>query len=73
MNEVQKINKNAQKIAKDNCEININIEGYKTHLFEKVNRLLKKIKQIKSYQKEINYYINNKEKCKEKINKQLKM
>ena len=69
MNEVQKINKNAQKIAKDNSEINIDIEGYKTHLFEKVNRLLKKIKQIKSYQKEINYYINNKEKCKEKINK----
>ena len=69
LNEVQKINKNAQKIAKDNSEINIDIEGYKTHLFEKVNRLLKKIKQIKSYQKEINYYINNKEKCKEKINK----
>jgi len=69
LNEVKKINKNAQKIAKDNSEINIDIEGYKTHLFEKVNRLLKKIKQIKSYQKEINYYINNKEKCKEKINK----
>ena len=69
LNEVQKINKNAKKISKENSEINIDIEGYKTHLFEKVNRLLNKIKQIKSYQKEINYYITNKDKCKEKINK----
>ena len=69
LNEVQKVNKNAKKIAKDNSEINIDIDAYKKHLFEKVNRLLNKIKQIKSYQKEINYYINNKDKCKEKINK----
>ena len=69
LNEVQKINKNAKIIAKDNSEINIDIEAYRKHLFEKVNRLLSKIKQIKSYQKEINYYITNKDKCKEKINK----
>ena len=69
LNEVQKVNKNAKKIAKENSEINIDIDAYKKHLFEKVNRLLNKIKQIKSYQKEINYYITNKDKCKEKINK----
>ena len=63
------MNKNAKKIAKENSEINIDIDAYKKHLFEKVNRLLNKIKQIKSYQKEINYYITNKDKCKEKINK----
>ena len=72
LNELQKINKNAVQIAKENSNIDIDIERYKTHLFEKINRLLKKIKQIKSYQKEINYYITNKDKCKEKINKAIK-
>ena len=71
LNEVQKNNKNGKKI-KDSNEINIDIEKYKNHLFEKVNRLLNKIKQIKNYQNEINYYINNKNQCKEKINKAIK-
>jgi len=71
LNEVQKNNKNAKKI-KDSNEINIDIEKYKNHLFEKVNRLLNKVKQIKNYQNEINYYINNKNQCKEKINKAIK-
>ena len=71
LNEVQKNNKNIKKIKESN-EINIDIEKYKNHLFEKVNRLLNKIKQIKNYQNEINYYINNKNQCKEKINKAIK-
>lgn len=71
LNEIQKNNKNGKKL-KDKSEINIDIEKYKKHLFEKVNRLLNKIKQIKNYQNEINYYINNKNQCKEKINKAIK-
>ena len=71
LNEIQKNNKNGKKIKNSN-ETNIDIEKYKNHLFEKVNRLLNKIKQIKNYQNEINYYINNKNQCKEKINKAIK-
>ena len=71
LNEVQKNSKNGKKI-KDTNEINIDIEKYKNHLFEKINRFLNKIKQIKNYQNEINNYIKNKNQFKEKLNKSIK-
>ena len=67
VNEVEKINMNRNKANEEKKEININIEEKKNHLAIKINRLINKINQIKSYQKEINYYIKNKDKCKQKI------
>ena len=49
----KKINRNAKKIAKENNEINVDIDAYKTLLFEKVNRLLNKVKQIKVIKKKL--------------------
>ena len=69
LNEVEKINMNRSNVNEEKKEININIDDKKNHLAIKINRLINKIKQIKSYQKEINYYIKNKDKCKQKINK----
>jgi hypothetical protein len=68
VNEVEKINMNRNKANEEKKEINVNIEEKKNHLAIKINRLINKINQIKSYQKEINYYIKNKDKCKQKIN-----
>ena len=67
VNEVEKINMNRNKANEEKKEINVNIEEKKNHLAIKINRLINKINQIKSYQKEINYYIKNKDKCKQKI------
>ena len=67
INEVEKINMNRNKANEEKKEINVNIEEKKNHLAIKINRLINKINQIKSYQKEINYYIKNKDKCKQKI------
>ena len=72
LNEVEKINMNRNKINKEKMQININIEEKKNHLAMTINRLINKINQIKSYQKEINYYIKNKDKCKQKINQAIK-
>ena len=72
LNEVEKINMNRNKINKEKMQIDINIEEKKNHLAMKINRLINKINQIKSYQKEINYYIKNKDKCKQKINQAIK-
>ena len=72
LNEVEKINMNRNKINKEKMQININIEEKKNHLAMKINRLINKINQIKRYQKEINYYITNKDKCKQKINQSIK-
>ena len=72
LNEVEKINMNINKFNEKNKEININIDEKKNHLMIKINRLIDKINQIKSYQKEINYYIKNKDKCKQKINESIK-
>jgi hypothetical protein len=72
LNEVEKINMNRNRINKEKMQININIEEKKNHLAMKINRLINKINQIKSYQKEINYYIKNKDKCKQKINQAIK-
>ena len=72
LNEVEKINMDINKINEKNKEINININEKKNHLMIKINRLINKINQIKSYQKEINYYIKNKDKCKQKINDAIK-
>ena len=63
---------NINKFNEKNKEININIDEKKNHLMIKINRLIDKINQIKSYQKEINYYIKNKDKCKQKINESIK-
>ena len=68
LNEIQKVNEISDKGGRSSNEVNINIDEYKSHLTDKINRLLNKIKQIKSYQKEISYYITNKDKFKEKIN-----
>ena len=69
LNEVEKINMNRNKINEERQQINVDIERKKNHLVIKINRLINKINQIKSYQKEIDYYINNKDKCKQKLNK----
>ena len=72
LNEVEKINKNRKKISQKKREINIDIEEKKNQLSLKINQLINKINHIKRYQKEINYYIKNKDKCKEKITKSIK-
>ena len=60
---------NRNKINEERQQINVDIERKKNHLVIKINRLINKINQIRSYQKEIDYYINNKDKCKQKLNK----
>ena len=72
LNEVEKINMNRNKMNKEKSHININIEEKKNHLAIKINKLINKINQIKSYQKEINYHINNQEKFKQKLTKAIK-
>ena len=63
-------NRENKKSSPDKKEkVNVDINVYKKELNLKLQRLFDKIKLIKSYQQDIEYYFKNKEQCINKINK----